>query len=108
MIELRNGKLKIDSKRSALEILLDLSIVAMLTVLFAFNFRFGERNYIYHAALISVVGLTFLSAYSADRLSRSSYRRYGTASLFCSASSRPSGRHIMSAILYIIYRECFR
>lgn len=59
MIELRNGKLKIDSKRSALEILLDLSIVAMLTVLFAFNFRFGERNYIYHAALISVVGLTF-------------------------------------------------
>lgn len=33
MIELRNGKLKIDSKRSALEILLDISIVAMLTVL---------------------------------------------------------------------------
>ena len=59
MIELRNGKLKIDSKRSALEIFLDLSIVAMLTVLFAFNFRFGERNYIYHAALISVAGLTF-------------------------------------------------
>ena len=37
MVELKNGKLKIDSKRSALEILLDISIVAMLTVLFAFN-----------------------------------------------------------------------
>ena len=44
MIELRNGKLKIDSKRSALEILLDLSIVAMLTVLFAFNEQTEGQN----------------------------------------------------------------
>ena len=45
MVELKNGKVKINSKRSALEILLDISIVAMLTVLFAFNEQTEGQNY---------------------------------------------------------------
>lgn len=60
MIELRNGKLKIDSKRSALEILLDISIVAMLTVLFAFNEQTEGQNYAYYFTFFAVIGLTFL------------------------------------------------
>ena len=44
MIEFRNGKLKIDSKRSVLEILLDIFIVAMLTVLLAFNEQTEGQN----------------------------------------------------------------
>lgn len=48
MAEFRDGKLKIDSKRSALEALLDISIVAMLTVLFAFNKQVEGENYIYY------------------------------------------------------------
>lgn len=48
MVELKNGKVKINSKRSVLEILLDISIVAMLTVLFAFNEQTEGQNYAYY------------------------------------------------------------
>lgn len=52
MAEFRDGKLKIDSKRSALEALLDISIVAMLTVLFAFNKQVEGENYIYYITFL--------------------------------------------------------
>ena len=60
MIEFRNGKLKIDSKRSVLEILLDIFIVAMLTVLFAFNEQTEGQNYAYYFTFFAVIGLPFL------------------------------------------------
>lgn len=60
MIEFRNGKLKIDSKRSVLEILLDIFIVAMLTVLLAFNEQTEGQNYAYYFTFFAVIGLTFL------------------------------------------------
>ena len=60
MVELKNGKVKINSKRSALEILLDISIVAMLTVLFAFNEQTEGQNYAYYFTFFAVIGLTFL------------------------------------------------
>ena len=58
MAEFRDGKLKIDSKRSALEALLDISIVAMLTVLFAFNKQVEGENYIYYITFFAVIGFT--------------------------------------------------
>ena len=60
MVELKNGKVKINSKRSALEILLDISIVAMLTVLFAFNEQTEGQNYAYYFTFFAVIGLAFL------------------------------------------------
>lgn len=60
MAEFRDVKLKIDSKRSALEALLDISIVAMLTVLFAFNKQVEGENYIYYITFFAVIGLSFL------------------------------------------------
>ena len=60
MAEFRDGKLKIDSKRSALEALLDIFIVAMLTVLFAFNKQVEGENYIYYITFFAVIGLSFL------------------------------------------------
>ena len=60
MVELKNGKVKINSKRSALEILLDISIVAMLTVLFAFNEQTEGQNSAYYFTFFAVIGLTFL------------------------------------------------
>lgn len=60
MVELKNGKVKINSKRSALEILLDISIVAMLTVLFAFNEQTEGQNYAYYFTFFAVIGFTFL------------------------------------------------
>lgn len=60
MISFENGKLKINSSRTAPEVLLDISFVAMLTVLFAFNEQTEGKNYAYYVTFFAVIGLSFL------------------------------------------------
>lgn len=60
MVTFKGGKLNIKSDRSAIELLLDLSFLALLIVNFAFANTQEGRDYPYYAAFFAVVGVTFL------------------------------------------------
>lgn len=60
MVTFKDGKLNIKSDRSSLELLLDLSFLALLTVVFAFSGTTEGENYLYYVVFFLTVGLTFL------------------------------------------------
>lgn len=60
MVTFKDGKLNIKSDRSSLELLLDLSFLALLTVVFAFPDTTEGENYLYYVVFFLTVGLTFL------------------------------------------------
>ncbi len=60
MVTFKDGKLNIKSDRSAIELLLDLSFLALLTVNFAFTNMHEGHDYLYYVSFFAVVGVTFL------------------------------------------------
>lgn len=61
MVTFGNGKLNIKTNRSASELLLDVSFLALLVVDFAFTSYEAGRNYAYYVAFFSVIIVTFLN-----------------------------------------------